>query len=340
MLRRDMEAQKSTWAVVATVDEPPVLIRTFVAWYLHLGASEIWLYFDRPDDPAAADVAEMPGVEVIACDAVHWRRLGKSRPQKHQIRQMRNAGDAYRRSHADWVLHVDADEYLRPGGSVGECLHQLGPQTQVGVVPVAERIFSDPEGTIFDGAFRRPYLGKPRDGRKLFGPAYDLTYRGLTGHAIGKSFARTGAPLQMSIHRPKPLGAADLMAQTLDHAILLHFDGLTRLHWVYKLLRKADAVLNRGGMAPSPHRQRQIDAVLDCPSSGFDLHDELKCIGPALQAILQTHDLWLDPGFSPVSVLQEWFPKDGSDVSAAAFDAWLWHNKGDVLDQFGMEREA
>ncbi len=329
---------KSTWSVVATVDEPPVLIQLFVAWYLHLGASEVILYFDRPDDPATAMMRALPNVRVVLCDAAHWARLGKRRPQKHQTRQLHNATDAYRTVRTDWLLHCDADEYVLPQRRIGYCLSEVPTSFNCATLPVAERVFEpDSAGkNILTGGFRRPFHGKPDAARALFGPHYRLSQRGLTGHVIGKAFSRVGQGFEVSIHRPSAQGA-EVPAVPLSGVELLHFDGLTQLHWVYKLLRKADAFLRHNGMSPSQHRQRQIDAILADAKAGYEIHDQLKRADPALIAQLHVLGLWLEAEFDPWSALEAVFPGDRLDLSTQAFDAWLWDHKGEVLRGYGLQ---
>lgn len=314
-----MPDTRPTWAVVATVDEAPALLLAFVAWHLHLGASEVWLYFDRPDDPAAAIFEDRPQVQVIRCDAAYWARGGTARPDKHQVRQARNATDAYGQASADWVLHCDADEFLWPGADVAAALGRVSPAIDCAIVPVAERVFvaGAEAADIFAGVFRRPDKG----GADKALP----TLRGLTGHAIGKSFARTGRGLSVSVHRPKR-GAGEIPAEPLQGVELLHFDGLTPLHWIYKLLRKADAFAHHNGMVPSAHRQNQIDAVLHDPQAALALHDRLKCADSDDLARLEDQGLLLRAGFDPRAAISAVFDSC-PDLGTAAFDAWLLQEK-------------
>lgn len=323
-----MAEHHASWAVVATVDEPPALVQAFVAWHLSLGASEVILCFDRADDPVADLLSDMPKVTIVRCDEAHWARLGKRRPEKHQIRQVRNATDVYRRVQADWLLHCDADEFLSPTQSVAACLARVYPWIDCAVVPVMERVFvaGGASADMFSGLFRRPYSGKSGVGGGLSADA-DLTQRGLTGHAIGKAFTRVGRDLEVSIHRARA-GDADLRTEILQIADLLHFDGLTRLNWVYKLLRKADAFAHHGGMVPSPHRQRQIDAVLADPAAAFDLHDRLKIVAAKDFAALRVSE---DVSFDPKAVIDA-----GVDLSGEAFDAWLRKEKAHVFAAFDL----
>jgi hypothetical protein len=281
------------------------------------------LYFDRPDDPAATLFSNVDRVSVCLCDKAHWRRIGKGngRPVRHQIRQVRNATDAYKNCTSDWLLHCDADEFLWPTQTITALLAEVYPWIDGAVAPVAERFHSmgAPPSHVFSGKFRRPAAGK--------GEAGSLTLRGLTGHAIGKAFTRVGLDLTVSIHRPQrndpPLKIAPL------HGLeLLHFDGLTRLQWVQKLLRKADAVANHNGIPPSPHRQTQIDAVLHDPAAAFALHDRLKLLSDDQVAALG--DLVIAPAFDPSEALAAVFGTSAL-LDPGQFDAWLMDQKADAL---------
>jgi hypothetical protein len=120
-----MTLSEPTWAVVATVDEPPAVVQAFVAWHLSLGAAHGYLYFDRPDDPVQRAVVHLPQVSAVACDEANWLRIGKSRPRRHQVRQVANARDAYARADADWLVHIDADEFLWSQGPLTDHLYSV-----------------------------------------------------------------------------------------------------------------------------------------------------------------------------------------------------------------------
>ncbi len=311
-----MDTFAPTWAVVATVDEPPALVQAFVAWYLDLGAAEVWLYFDRENDPAADLFAGQPQVRVTRCDAAYWAQFGR-RPEKHQIRQVRNATDAYGRVCADWLLHCDADEFLWPVDGVGAHLDRVYPWMDGAIVPVAERVFvaGAARTMVFDGMFRRP--------DKTNAASDPMTLRGLTGHAIGKTFTPVGRNLTLSVHRPKR-GDDTLKLEPVPGLELLHFDGLTRLHWVYKLLRKANAFAHQGGMVPSPHRQRQIDAVRDDLDTAFAVYDRLKVLDSAACATLRQKELLFAPSIRP----------EAHGLTSEAIDDWIRQRGAEVFARF------
>ncbi|WP_322894125.1 MULTISPECIES: glycosyltransferase family 2 protein [unclassified Yoonia] len=319
------------WSVVATVDEPLVLVQAFVAWHLALGAAEVTLYFDRPDDPAAQIMEQVPQVRVIRCDMTHWQ---ERRPAKHEVRQVQNATQAYRACTADWLLHCDADEYLWAPGGVSAALAAMAPAMDCAIVPVAERVYLP--GTqpmaIFDGVFRRPFTSPARVGARVFGPDYALTRGGLAGHMQGKVFTRTGRGLELSIHRPKAKYACRMAPVT--GVELLHFDGLTPQHWLRKLRLRAEMFAHHGGMAPSPHRQAQIDAILADPQGGMAVHDRVKRLTPDLARILTRKGLLLHAPFDLAPMVADLF--GAVDLSCASIDAQQkGAATGDPLNRLG-----
>ena len=331
-----MRKPAPTWAVVATVDEPPALVQAFVAWYLSLGAAQVFLYCDRPDDPVQPMLAHLARVTVVPCDAAHWLRLGKSRPRRHEVRQVRNAQDADARASTDWILHCDADEFVWPGRPVADVLGGVLPDTDCLVLPVAERV-QGPDGpgaSIFSGAFRRPFRERDAKGRQLFGRDYDLTYRGLTGHAQGKAVVRRGRSLRMSIHRPGPARKGEEIAMEraeVDALELLHFEGLTPAHWDFKLARMVHALAERDGMPPSQHRRRQANALIAAPERTASVHQRLKCPDPQTIEILKSHGLWADRAFDPAPLVAQYFPDHPFDPSRAAIDRWLRDEKQGIV---------
>ena len=331
-----MTLSEPTWAVVATVDEPLAVVQTFVAWHLSLGAAHVYLYCDRPNDPVQAAVAHLPQVSVVICDDAHWLRIGKSRPRRHQVRQVANARDAYGRTDADWLVHIDADEFLWSHALVTQQLSAVSETTDCLIIPVAERVHLEgaQNETIFEGAFRRPFVSSITKGRAVFGPDYSMTYKGLAGHAQGKVFVRTGRPLRLSIHRARstdPECELGSERADCDQLELLHFDGLTSLQWTFKLARMAHALVKKGGMPPSPHRRKQANALLSDPDKADEIYHRLKTADKVQQALLQGHDLWAAPAFDPMSPLQQWFPDQEIDLAPTAIDDWLRRNKRHIL---------
>ncbi|PXW68724.1 glycosyl transferase family 2 [Loktanella sp. PT4BL] len=332
-----MLTETPSWAVVATVDEPPALLQAFVAWHLSLGAAQVFLYLDRPSAAGSVDLTHLPQVTVVACDAAHWQRFGKPRPHRHEIRQVRNAQDAYQRTAADWILHCDADEYLRAAMPVADILAGIEAETECFILGVAERVH--PMGKIgagiFDGAFRRPFQGPAKRGAAIFGADFTMTNRGLTGHAQGKAFVRTGRGLHMSIHRPRrPKAGQEVVSTRATNEVLelLHFEGLTPHYWFYKLSRMIQALNEDDGMPPSAHRRRQAEALMAAPELADGLYHRLKSVdAPTIKALVE-RGLWDDRAFDPAPVVARYFAGQVADASPQAIDDWLATNKTHVTD--------
>lgn len=329
-----------TWTVVATVNEPPALVQAFVAWHLSQGASAVLLYCDDPSDEVQGVFAHLPQVDVIVCDDLHWQRVNNGRPHRHEVRQVCNAREAYAKAETDWVLHIDADEFVWSGPGVGQALAATAPDVDALIAPVAERVYPQTatDVTILEGAFRRPFRGNEVEGFRIFGADYALTNRGLTGHAQGKAFVRTGRPLKLSIHRPRPSRGNDepLFARADPATVeLLHFEGLTPLHWAYKLTRMARAFEMDDGMPLSSHRRKQADLLLKDPNDAGTLHDRLKCPGAALRERLRRRDLLASPAFDVSRALEIFLPEQSIDLTPQGIDVWLQREKSEVMSFLG-----
>ena len=127
----------------------------------------------------------------------------------------------------DWLLHIDADEFLSASGTVLHALAELPPETLVAQVPVAERVYlaaADPE-FIFDGVFRLPNAAAIQaEVDAIDGDAAQFLRQGMTRYPSSKAFFRV-AGLQIDIHSARNVTAAQL--RTLQGWRLFHFDGLT-----------------------------------------------------------------------------------------------------------------
>ena len=247
---------------------------------------------------------------------------------------MGNARAAYAMCRSDWIVHIDADEFLWPRGNLGDVLGAASEEADAIIVPVAERVqrSDDPGLTVFEGAFRRPAVIRLEEGLRIFGSDYGMTYRGLTGHAQGKSFVRTGRRLSMSIHRPRAEGRDPVMWRPDPAEItLLHFDGLTPAFWTYKLARMQRAFATANGMPPSDHRRAQIDALLENPNGGEALYRRLKLADAEKEALLRNHGLWCEETFDPALALARFFPDLRPDLTPEAINRWLAETRPDVI---------
>ncbi|WP_137699670.1 glycosyltransferase family 2 protein [Marimonas lutisalis] len=319
-----------SWGIVMTAREPGDLVLANVAYHLGLGASEAHVYLDDPVDPAAARLRGLSGVTLTLCDAAHWASLARGRPEGQNRRQGLNATQAYRRAGVDWLIHLDADEFLRPRGDFLAELAAFPRGFGYLSVPPAERV-QDPgamQATIFDGGFRRPARVPPRLHRALYGPAAAYLEGGMSSHTTGKAFTPTGYDYNIRIHRPRAAGQDKLPAHSAlrAHTVeLLHFDGLTPLHWLVKLLRYGEQDEATLAQMNAAHRLRQIAECLETtdPAAARALHDRVQGFDGETLARLRALGLYDDTPFDPAPVIARVLPDVPPDLTAQGFDAAL-----------------
>ncbi|WP_225028785.1 glycosyltransferase family 2 protein [Xinfangfangia pollutisoli] len=235
-----LPAAAPSWATVTTLREPPERVQAFVAQHVFLGASEIWLYFDDPEDPAIALVEPIPQVRVVRCTEAH-KAVHSGKAGTHESRQKANAMQAYGLTRADWIIHLDADEMVQAdlpmstllAGVSGDVL-RLAPFEALHYRKAAENGRPD---HYFHGAL--PRLRKGRVAAKaLYGRFYKAIPQGMLSHTAGKHFVRTGlSGIEMRIHAPMQDGQR-AQAEDTGAARLLHFHGGDWDHWRAHLERR------------------------------------------------------------------------------------------------------
>lgn len=185
----------TSWGLSATVKAPRKDILTFAAYHLEHGAAHLFLYLDDPDSAAFPALDAHPRITCIRCDDAWWQ--GK-RPKKHQVRQSRNATDAYTRAqHVDWLIHMDVDEFL-VSGDVGAVLSALPPDQKLARIRPMEQLAGP--GDHFK-AFIPPGPDRNRIVAALYPTYGDALKGGFLSHLAGKLFLRTGLPgIRVQIH--------------------------------------------------------------------------------------------------------------------------------------------
>lgn len=307
-----------TWAIVATVDEPAQLVVAFVAHHLAIGASEIHLFLDRPCEETQTLLAGFRACHVTVCTEAHWQAALGRRPHLHTRRQNVNANLAYQICKADWILHCDADEFVRDGAALGEELLRFGHNDLHLRLAVAERVQprDEPQVGIFDGIFRLAGRLDFDVMDQIYHPLTLFFDRGLTGHPTGKALVRTGRGLKLAIHQPE----GDIPARRIRQTRLLHFDGLTQFHYLLKLLRRACEKEYAKTPRHKPGRLAQLTAIkenLGDAAFCLEIVSGLKNITPEQCVQLQAHGLIEERRFGPqLGGVQ-------LDLSVAAFDRVL-----------------
>ena len=322
--RAQMSASGGRWSVVATVREPAALLLAFAAHHLDLGALHVHLYLDGPHPDLEAAIGADPRVTLITCDDAFYSSIGRRRPGWINRRQIVNANHAETLSDADWLFHLDADEFLT--ADPAEELAALPPEIAAYWVQNGERVYLEgaPLETIFDGALALPMTDPGRLARVRGPDMGHLTRHGLLAHALGKGALRVGGGIGAGIHRPR---CDTDVTHAADTVRISHFDGLTRLHWALKLQRHAEnGVLPKPGRRHSSYRDQQIALAVE---SGGDLapivalHDRLRVIPPLMARRMSRIHRLKPTGVDASASLTRIFPGVSADLSVEAFDAAL-----------------
>jgi hypothetical protein len=282
MLRRWFRRSVPSWGVALLAREPAALVLMNLAWHLAAGAQEIHLFLDDPDDPVHDAAAALPRVFVTRCDAAFWASTGRGRSGRNNVRQSVAVSGAYRRAGVDWLLHLDADEFLFQRRPLGAELASLSSRTDALVIPVRERDYLRPDPqTLFEGVYRVPQTGAGR-AHPLLQPNSAFCPGGLSGHVLGKSLTRTGLDVTLGPHFPSP-GPGFPRPETdkvaAKGSVLLHFDGLTPANWLFKFLRYQRLLGDEPGKPLSPHRRAQIAEIVarqGDPLAMKAFHDRIK----------------------------------------------------------------
>lgn len=311
----------------------PETVAPFVAHHLTTSARAIHVFLDRHDPVVEALFAGAgPRVQVTVCDAAWWAGRPEGRPDEIFLRQYWNTEAARRLSDADWIVHVDSDEFLIPvrdgAPDIGEALARVPEGIDWARIPNRERVQlrDQPLASIFDGVFRLQTADGPA-ARGIYGADAAFLKNGFSGHVRGKYAIRRDSILEVRQHeaawpglrgrrarRDTPPGA-----QLDDHAIL-HFDGWTPLHWAVKLLRRVEAGRVESGHGGRRNQLAYMAATPD-PAARAALYDRLQVLGPRRAEALRAAGLLDARPFDPGPAIAAAFPGHVFDFDPGHFDA-------------------
>ncbi len=233
------------WGVVAQVKASLVAVQTFVAWHLQQGATQIWIYFDDPDDPAAKVFGTLkPHVQTRRCRDEYWAGQTGKRSEKKTVRQAANALHAYCRMKVDWLAHIDVDEFILPlpgaGAGVRSVAQVLTDELGEDHDRIALRLrpyeaLTEPEGGP-PGHFRAGPLGsvsRAKVSQAVYGRYVVGLGDGMLSHSVGKCFCRTGVEgLAPRIHGPWRHGERLDTGDFVPGLALLHYHATNRQDWL------------------------------------------------------------------------------------------------------------
>lgn len=317
----------ATWGVVTMAKEPPELLAIFASFYAALGADEINIFLDGDDPEARRLLANVPCCRVkVIDDEFFLANWNCSYPANTYRRQRLAATKAYRDSKVDWMLFLDADEYLQADDFARE-LDELPPEIDILTILNGERVFSSEDATpsLFGGLMLTPKHARPYVIRGLFGEErLKYTDKGFCAHRFGKSATRTGKPYKLGVHTPRNW-RENIKRHVSQRSVICHFDGITQSHWMLKLLRYMDMGTYGAASGSNQFRYEQIQFLKKSSSkrSIRELHDLIRKFDRATEARLRRHGLIDDVRVDPLLGLATYYPGNNFDLSVDWFDATL-----------------
>jgi len=242
------------------MDEPASLVLAWAAHHLSVGAAEVHIFLDR-DNPEVEDrLGPIPNAFVTLCDDAYWAASERrARPIRHTARQKHNATQVYRTRPVDWVMHCDADEFLDLTDDFLPDLSTTNART-LRLLNLERVRTGGGEKDIFAGGFRGRLPNTART-QGIYGRWHEFLEHGMAGYKDGKDIVRTGEDFLMGVHFPIEVATnarhSDPYAE-LRSARILHFDGLTPLHNVIKLLKRATEPKYQVPRKVGAQRERQF----------------------------------------------------------------------------------
>lgn len=327
--RSDGTQATPRWGTVCIVREPTDLLIAFAAYHLSVGAEQILLYFDTPDDPAADILEQIGGVFVTRCTDSFWKPLGGP-PLSLDDRQKVIVDHARKRAQVDWIAHIDADEFLHMPNGLHPSFAAMRERDHSWIkIPVAERVWlgtPDP-GTLFGGAFRSPIEGSRKEVMEVYGTGLDFLFpMGTAGHPFGKPLGKVRAPEQVfEVHRVVSLAGDRLPACEARQVKLLHFEGLTPLHWGRKILRKA-LEHRQSPLTIRRARLAMIESIVQAPDPGatvLEWYDRVHVLQAGVAERLRAHNALSEITLDIRSAIETHAPGMTVDLTFAGIDAAL-----------------
>lgn len=318
------------WDIVTTAFEPTAVTLGFLAHHVDLGVNRIWLHLDAPNKELEDIVSGHEKIKVVRCDGAYWKDSVKGkRPWDFRVRQSVNADFAMSQSDADWIAHIDADEYVTNAAALFAFLAQQPDQILSIVAFNSERVHvrGQPQPHVFSGGFRVPFPRIVHRAQPLiYGRYARYLQKGVAGYWHGKAFTRVSSGLPLVLHRaelPEDVVEEDVQGRFPGRAIL-HFDGMTKAHWLDKMRKKAP-----DGKVLKPHnpaRIRQAQDVWDHRDDSDyvdDLYRHVKEISGFQALVLRLLGRMTSSDVDVPAKIKKVFPEVHVDLSPAAVDAAL-----------------
>ena len=243
----------TTWGIVATVKAASEDILNFAAHHIELGADEVNIYLDEPNE--AAEVLEMhPKVKLTLCDAKYWKmrrpKEEHQRPPMHQGRQFANAKWAYMHTGVDWLAHIDVDEFLWPKRDMRAQLDGLPADCFCARLRPIEALAGDGDVTQFK-ACAENWVQRIKETGQIYPQFGPYLNGGFLSHVAGKLFVRTGLKdTKFKIHNLETPSGNNPGEVLLGETELLHMHAKSWEDWLSTYRYRKSKGSYRAELAP------------------------------------------------------------------------------------------
>jgi hypothetical protein len=286
-----------------------------------------------------AAISDIPQVYTFQANQYEYKKLhGDEWTKKSPRRQHAACKHARSLTRADWLCHIDIDEFLIPDIPFEDFLGSLPGEIVSVHINNAERVFNTSKtyGNILSGVYRIPI-------RKLQTTCIDMVYGcigeylglGLSGHTKGKAFTRvSSANTWIAVHETRALNASDLSSVTVQYpgVGMVHFDVMTLNHWTAKMLSRlerdpgARIAIQEGKSYLKGMKKGRRKIIGDIILADGDhqkiaqIYDAITTLKPEQSKTLDDAGLLFKTNLDFTAALPKYFPKNSEGLTISGFD--------------------
>lgn len=245
--------KRPSWGIVSTIRAPLPDILRFAAHHIDLGVDRLYLFLDEPNRKAVRVLRRHPKIEIRVCTDDYWQRRGIARPDKHQVRQSKNATFIYGQTDMDWLAHIDVDEFLWTSTPIPDLLRDVPPDIPAARVRPIEALAG---GNDLYKAFV-PTKPNRQELIETIYPNYGAFLpSGFLSHVQGKLFVRAGIRfLKDRIHNIAVQNQIVPCKDELPGVDLCHHHAPDWDHWHAHYKFRLECGSYQPGMAPNVARE-------------------------------------------------------------------------------------
>ena len=283
------------WGIVSTIKAPALNIARFIAWHLDMGAADILINLDQPDQ-ALADRLAHPKVRFVQCDDAYWAQAPEKARESHQLRQAYNATRAYNRSDMDWLCHIDVDEFLLPDTALSAHLATVPDDAAYArITPVEMMASDDPWNYAAHFKRARKHAKRKKHELRTIYPTFGgYVPEGFISYSGGKNIARVGLTnIRFGIHAMLHKGAKITNGHPLPDVVIGHAHApsweVFKQHFLYRI--------NKGSYRKKANGNMVLNDILnviveDEGEAGLKVFfDEMCLASPERLDLLAAHDM-------------------------------------------------